>query len=117
MSRARIPSGAIVTILVVVVWVSLEIWRLFLAPAHAAELAYLPNQAGGQIVLTDVKPDACSGRAIAFARTSDGNTLYGCWTPGERFITIEWSDGDFRTYPIADFELYRAPDDRPLRGI
>jgi hypothetical protein len=86
-------------------------------PAHAAELAYLQNQAGGQIVLTDVPVDACGNGAIAFARAPSGRTMYGCWVPGERFITIEWSTGRLSTYPVADFTLYRATDHRQLQGI
>lgn len=115
MSRARIPSGAIVTILAVVVWVSWEIWRLFLAPAHAAELAYLPNEAGGQIVLTDTTIALCDDGPVAFARAADGETIYGCWAPGENFVTVRWATGKISTYPVADFTLYRAIDDRPLR--
>lgn len=82
--------------------------------AHAAELARLPNQAGGEIVLTDARVKTCpDGWPVAIGRAGSGQTSFGCWTYTETgYVYVRWSDGDVRMYPLLDFEFLEMPPAR-----
>lgn len=74
--------------------------------ARASDIAFISNRAGGQIVLTDAKIPICQGAMAAFTRAPGGRTLFGCWAASNQHVTIEWADGDIRTYPVASFLFY-----------
>jgi hypothetical protein len=87
---------------------------VFASGANAAELARLPNQAGGEIVLTDARAKACPPEwPVAIGRTGSGQTVSGCWTYTETgYVYVRWSDGDVRMYPLLDFEFLVQPPAR-----
>lgn len=65
--------------------------------SHAANLAYSGNQAGGYVMLTDIK---CStGGKIAEAYRGNGRLeMIGCWWAATPFIYVEWANGENRSY-------------------
>ena len=73
-------------------------------PAVADVVAYMPNNGGGQIILTDRKGNCQSG-LFAFTRGSSQRTTFGCWSLSEGFVFVRWSDGDVRTYYESDFTV------------
>jgi hypothetical protein len=66
--------------------------------AHA-ETWTMPNNAGGQIVLTDRK---CSEKYPSlmqmYARSGDGTTLNGCWALYDGYVHVSYDDRTERTY-------------------
>ena len=79
---------------------------LAVSAAHADTVATSVNDAGGLMVLSDVK---CSGERNLFVAytvvPSSSRTLMGCWTMDDNFIFIRWSDGDVRTYPFSMWDI------------
>ena len=65
---------------------------------NADTVAYMKNNAGGVIVLTDVKCDKNS--FIVYGNTKDGTTITGCWFLDDNFVFVKWSSGDLKTYPF-----------------
>lgn len=57
--------------------------------AYGKAVAYIPNQAGGRIVITD---QPCLIGKQAFATDAQGDTHAGCWTYGKAYIYIKWVD-------------------------
>lgn len=82
---------------------------LLLAPTIAsAQVLYIKNQGGGEIVLTS---RACvyngknyEGMREAYAWTNEVEKLNGCWniTDGNIHV-IYFVDGTVRVYPLANF--------------
>ena len=74
--------------------------------AHAGTVATSTNDAGGMMVLSDVK---CNGERDLFVAystiPSSSKTLMGCWTMDDNFIFIRWNDGDIRTYPFSMWDI------------
>lgn len=69
--------------------------------AGAGTVAMMKNNAGGVIVLTDVKCDKKSN--IVYANAGNGQTSFGCWFIDENFVFVRWNDGEVRTYPFSDW--------------
>ena len=74
---------------------------LLIGSAQAGTVAAMKNNAGGVIVLTDLKCDKTS--MVVYANTDKGKTAFGCWFVDENFVFIRWSDGEVRTYPFSDW--------------
>jgi hypothetical protein len=75
-----------------------------LSLAMLVAFAYLPNAAGGEIVLTTTQVEACEGyTGFAYSTAPDKETVPGCWTSDERMVHILWADGSIRSYRISDF--------------
>lgn len=82
----------------------------FSGPAAAKELAYMPNQAGGEIVLTTDKIKSCDGNRLAFSRTNAGDVITGCWFAEGHYVTIRWSEsGNLKVFLISNFQLFEEP--------
>lgn len=78
--------------------------------AHARDLAYMPNKAGGEIILTDVTSEGCpAGTLIILSRTREGDTLFGCWAYERPYIYVKWVDGEFSMFKLAEFTLFDKP--------
>lgn len=75
---------------------------VFLVTTASAEtVAFMKNNAGGVIVLTDQK---CEKKMyVTYANANNGQTMFGCWFADENFIFIRWSDGEVKTYPFHDW--------------
>lgn len=68
-------------------------------PARAGTIATLPNKAGGEIVLTDIKCKSMSGM-VAYGTHPSGATQFGCWFVDDIFVHITWSNGETRSYSL-----------------
>lgn len=69
-----------------------------------AESWYLPNQAGGQIILTDTKCPNYSELNWMYARNSSGQSIAGCWTVKDGFVQVAWDSGGLSSYPANQFK-------------
>lgn len=78
---------------------------IFSARAEARDLAYMPNQAGGEIVLTTSATPACAkGYLLAYSRGDDGTVITGCWLLGENYVLIKWTlTGAVKLFRTGDF--------------
>lgn len=68
--------------------------------------AFLPNRAGGEIILTTDVIEACDkGQHVAYSTSPEHETVLGCWFNDERMVHIKWLlDGSIRSYPISGFQ-------------
>lgn len=84
--------------------------------AWAESLAWMPNNAGGKIILTD---DACEIKALQGTNTrkivsfsKEGKLITGCWAffkYDENQIIVYWRDAtDTQNYWIKDFNSYQS---------
>lgn len=68
---------------------------------------YIPNSAGGQIVITDeecwVKEKKYDSLHRAYARLPTGETFSGCWYYSDTIVRIVYENGQERTHLINDF--------------
>ena len=65
----------------------------------------LPNQAGGQIVLTDTD---CLRRGFdpllqAYGYAADGSAELGCWAVLDGLVHVSWANGSRSIYPMDGF--------------
>lgn len=79
------------------------------SPAYAERIASLPNEGGGEVVLTTSKPAMCGGQQLlAITTHREGHVLRGCWSVEAGYALIDWRDGArtlSRAYPLNDFEI------------
>ena len=77
--------------------------------SQAKELAYMPNKAGGEIIITTDK-GACEAGLTAISRAQDGTVFLGCWmTNGSTvYVTVFWVDDTMSLYKMTDFRLFEA---------
>lgn len=81
----------------------LLIAALIAAPAFADSWA-MPNQAGGEIVLTDRKCPGHPKLLEAYNYGTAGRSLSGCWTVIDNMVHVVWEDSGRRyTYPLENF--------------
>jgi hypothetical protein len=87
--------------------------------ANARDIAYMPNKAGGEIILTDVTSEACpAGTLIILSRTREGDTLFGCWAYERPYVYVKWVDGEFSMFKLAEFRLSDKPVEKQAkRGL
>ena len=89
---------------------------LLLLSAHvsAEMIAYLPNQAGGRIVLTDeicvdpVTKERYDSLKRAYNYGSSGNTSEGCFTIEDDSVVVIWVNSSGRSksrYPLENFTM------------
>jgi len=76
--------------------------------AKAEEFAFVSNEAGGEIVLTDQRGNCSKDWLVVLSRTGGGSLLSGCWSvsKGGKYIVVNWSDGDTSMYLLTDFTLF-----------
>lgn len=78
--------------------------------AAARDLAYMPNQAGGEIVLTDVPSAVCTAPArVAYSRGEAGDLIAGCWYAMENYVHIKWHGGSTRVFRYSQFTAFDQP--------
>ena len=80
--------------------------------ANAWNVAWMPNKAGGKIVLTnEVCKDNKSGKTYnllkrMFMYTSEGYTMEGCFYISDNIVNATWHNGSEMKYELEDFTLY-----------
>lgn len=90
----------------------LAIALLYSNAANARDLLWMPNDAGGEIVLTD-DVDGCGTARVVFARAVGGRTLMGCWAYTESGYVVARFGSDIRTWRLEDFKPFQSV---PARG-
>jgi hypothetical protein len=83
----------------------------FIGSVQAKDIAWMPNQAGGKVVLTD---EACKdnkgktyqGLSRMFLYSETGLTLDGCFYVRGDVVDAIWDDGVKMRYPTTNFRLY-----------
>ena len=81
----------------------LLIAALVAAPAFADSWA-MPNQAGGEIVLTDRPCPGYKKLLAAYNYSSGGRTQTGCWTVVDDMVQVVWNDSGRRyVYSLDSF--------------
>lgn len=85
---------------------------VFSARAEARDLLWMPNQAGGEIVLTDVTSPGCkAGMHMAFGRSGSGDLITGCWAYSESgYVLVRWDVGSTKVFKLTDFLTFDEPD-------
>lgn len=90
----------------------------FAACAAAAQTFHLPNNAGGEIVLT---PRACPNEPRmreGYAYTSEGRMTPMCWTLLDGRVHVVWSDNGSRSvFRPNDFTVRKAPAPKQESGL
>lgn len=77
---------------------------LFSTRANAADIAEMPNAAGGEITLTSDKGSCPDLYLLAYSRGYDGTVITGCWLPGTRYVLIKWSEsGEVKLFAYDQF--------------
>lgn len=69
--------------------------------SYAGDLAYLPNTAGGQIVLQDTKCASNKNTYSMYATDGKGAYIFGCWIfpKDSENIIVKFNDGTYSMYP------------------
>jgi hypothetical protein len=83
----------------------------FMELAQAKDIAWMPNQANGKIVLTDEICKDKQGKTYKtlnrmFLYSASGSTMDGCFYVRGEIVDSIWDDGVQMRYPIGNFTLY-----------
>lgn len=86
---------------------------IYSTSAHAAQVAFLENAAGGKIYLTDVQStaDHCDNAYVAYSTSPEGKMMFDCWMADGEVILVRWSDGAVSGYAFSQFQIMRAKRD------
>ena len=86
------------------------------APAHAASW-YLPNEAGGRIILSDRDCTAMkdSGLMDAYTYNASGTRQGGCWAVFDGLVQIIWVGGQRSVFPTENFTKSEAAPVAPVK--
>ena len=77
---------------------------LFLSTSAFADTWITPNNAGGQIILTDrICSDKYPSLRQMYSRNSSGETIKGCWGIYDGYVQAVYDDGTQRTYEPVSF--------------
>jgi len=82
----------------------LLITAMIAAPVMADTFA-MPNQAGGEIVISDRPCTDKRGKGLleAYNYGNGGKHMEGCWTVIDNMVHVVWFDGTRYSYPIENF--------------
>jgi hypothetical protein len=80
--------------------------------ANAEVIASLPNEAGGQILLTNAK-GPCKNGLLMMSTVKSGEYLQGCWSPYDEQVFVVYADGSSRMYPMEGFTLRTRQQVKP----
>jgi hypothetical protein len=83
----------------------------FIGSVQAKDIAWMPNQANGKIVLTDEICKDKQGKTYKtlnrmFLYSASGSTMDGCFYVRGEIVDSIWDDGVPMRYPIGNFTLY-----------
>jgi hypothetical protein len=88
--------------------------------ANAWNVAWMPNKAGGRIVLTNEPcKDRKTGKSYSelnrlFMYTSEGYTMDGCFYVSGELVNVVWANGSEMKYELLDFTLYEKSNGTKL---
>lgn len=85
------------------------------AHASADTVAWLENQGGGKIILTDNTCPSDPAQFVAYGTSQSISTQFGCWFSDDMMVHITWTkSGNFKSYPL---EIWNVNQDvvRKLR--
>jgi hypothetical protein len=88
---------------------------IFSRQANATDLAWMPNDAGGEIVLTDIRTQECGEARVVVARAAGGRAIVGCYAYTETGYVAARFGTDLRVWKLEDFRLFDAPVARGTR--
>lgn len=64
----------------------------------------MPNNAGGDIVLTSTECPKSNGLHVAYSNNATGAVQGGCWFISDsQHVMVVWNDGSYSRYPTAAF--------------
>lgn len=86
----------------------LWIMALVCASAQADDYLVTPTKAGGEIILTTQKPEACNGLFFMYAVGPNQEVFYGCWTSLNGMVHVRYDDGTRRVYDHKGWVLRRG---------
>jgi len=79
------------------------------AHASADTVAWIENQGGGKIVLTDGTCPHDPAQFVAYGSSSSISTQFGCWFSDDMMVHITWTkSGNFKSYPL---EMWNVNND------
>ena len=83
-----------------------------------ADSWFLPNKAGGRIVLTDRPCPAPESKPLreAYAYEAGGDRQSACWTIFDDMIQITWERGGRSVFSLEDFTPSPGNKPAPARG-
>jgi len=70
-----------------------------------AVIAFMGNDAGGRIVLTNYYGECQQGTRLAFAYNKAGQLGKGCWAYADGFVFVTWQGDIQRVYESTSFTL------------
>lgn len=86
----------------------LALLLLCLSAAHvkADTVAWMDNNGGGKIVLTDKTCNTDARQYLAYASSNSISTQFGCWFSDDIMVHITWErSGNFKSYPLDDWNI------------
>jgi hypothetical protein len=86
---------------------------ILFASLAQAQTARMPNQAGGEIVLTSHKCTMDNGQhtnlRTAWSVSGDNRATHGCWAYVDEMVHVVWArsngERDHRVYKLEDFQF------------
>lgn len=86
-------------------------------PARAASW-YLPNEAGGRIILSDRDCTSMkdSGLMDAYAYNASGTRQGGCWAVFDGLVQIIWVGGQRSVFPVENFTKAESAPVAPVKA-
>ena len=88
------------------------------AHANADTVAWMQNQGGGKIVLTDKDCQEDSRQFMAYASSNSISTQFGCWFSDDMMVHITWSStGNFKSYPIENWNINQEALNKLKRSL
>lgn len=86
--------------------------------ANADTAAWMPNNGGGKIVLTDKDCQEDPRQFMAYTTSSSISTQFGCWFSDDVMVHITWSStGSFKSYPLENWNLNHEVIRRMKRNL
>ena len=91
----------------------------FIGSVQAKDIAWMPNNANGKIILTndvckDPKGKTYNSLNKIFMYTSQGYTMDGCFYISGELVNAIWSNGQEMKYELGEFTLYNKGKDTNL---
>jgi hypothetical protein len=86
--------------------------------ANADTVAWMPNNGGGKIVLTDRNCESDARQFMAYTTSNTISTQFGCWFSDDMMVHITWeSTGSFKSYALENWSINQEVLNRLKRSI
>ena len=88
------------------------------AHANADTVAWMANNGGGKIILTDRNCEADSRQFMAYTTSNSISTQFGCWFSDDSMVHITWeSTGSFKSYALENWNVNQEVLNRLRRSL